>query len=653
MTATVRALPQRPGDRLMARLRAEVRPEFTGPLIRVAAENPVFGRGRCQVPDCAHPAWTRLLCHGHYLRWRRDGRPEVAGFAAGTRPLQRSARADRVGTFDLAGLGPQAGLEIGYVLQCRHDDRGVRLLASNVRHLIRLLGADGGSLLDHRAQYWVDAAAAKELVDPSRLIGLIRYGHRRLVDLVEEPDAETEFTRDVWRVAILGVPAPRGPHQLRFDAIDQPWLRAVAKRWARFRLSIGKTIGTVDIDLRALRWFSRFLTQTHPTLIDEAGLTREVFEGYLPWLAGAGLATHTHNTYLVCLRGFLDGARRYGWLTRLPDGATIYLDELPRRPQPLPRFIPEYVMAQLENPTNLAALPDDTTRHLIIVLIETGLRAGDACALPFNPVIADSAGWPCLRYLNTKMATEQLVPLSAAAAEAIRAQQAHLRTRWATAPPPRLFPSPFTNPDGVRPFSYATLRARLAHWQHLIDLRDEAGAPIRATAHQFRHTLGTRMINKGVPQHVVQKLLGHASPLMTARYATLHDTTVRRAFDDYQQHRVDVHGHRLDFDPAAPTAEAEWIKHSLARVQASLPNGYCGRPPQQNCPHPNACLTCPDFQTTPAFLPIHRRQRDDTLTLINLAEQAGRARLAQGHRQVHHNLNQIITALETLEDNPT
>lgn len=161
------------------------------------------------------------------------------------------------------------------------------------------------------------------------------------------------------------------------------------------------------------------------------------------------------------------------------------------------------------------------------------------------------------------------------------------------------------------------------------------------------------MINKGVPQHVVQKLLGHASPLMTARYANLHDTTVRQAFDDYQQRRVDVQGHRLDFDPAAPTAEAEWIKHSLARVQASLPNGYCRRPPQQNCPHPNACLTCPDFQTTPAFLPIHRRQRDDTLTLINLAQQAGRARLAQGHRQVHHNLNQIITALETLEDNPT
>src|ERR1035441_6705797 len=82
-------------------------------------------------------------------------------------------------------------------------------------------------------------------------------------------------------------------------------------------------------------------------------------------------------------------------------------------------------------------------------------------------------------------------------------------------------------------------------------------------------------------------------------------------------------GERIAFDPAGPTADAEWTKHNLARVQASLPNGYCGRPPQQDCPHPNACLTCPDFQTTPEFLDIHRRQRDDTGTLIATADADG------------------------------
>jgi hypothetical protein len=96
------------------------------------------------------------------------------------------------------------------------------------------------------------------------------------------------------------------------------------------------------------------------------------------------------------------------------------------------------------------------------------------------------------------------------------------------------------------------------------------------------------------------------------RYLTppehVHATTIREAFDNYQRQRVNIAGETIGYDPDAPTAAAEWVKHNLSRIRDSLPNGYCGRPPQQDCPHPNACLTCPDFQTTPEFLGTHRRQ---------------------------------------------
>ncbi len=399
-----------------------------------------------------------------------------------------------------------------------------------------------------------------------------------------------------------------------------------------------------------MRYLSRFLSEQHPHIGGAGQLDRAVLEHYLSWFTGLGLAGHTTNTLLVCLRGFLDTCRRYDWMPGLPATATIHLDELPRRPQPLPRFIPEFVMAQIEHPDNLALLPADT-RHLLILLIETGLRINDACALAFNPILTDSADWPCLQFFNHKMRIEQLIPLSERAADTIRAQQELVQTRWPQAT--RLFPCANSNPDGVRPYSAGTFRTRLVAWQDTIGLHDESGRPVRVTPHQYRHTMGTRMINNGVPQHVVQRLLGHASPQMTARYATVHDTTVRAAFNDFQTRRVNIDGHRIGFDPDAPTADAEWIKHNLARIQASLPNGYCGRPPQQDCPHPNACLTCPDFQTTPEFLPIHRRQRDDTLVLIDTAEQAGRTRQAANHRHVLDNLNTVINGLEAVEQEPT
>jgi integrase len=655
MSAVVRPMPAPGPPPLLAKLTVAVRPEFQTELIHIDVDDPVFSRGRCDAGDCPRAILARGLCGAHLQRWNHHGRPDLAAFMATTGPIKDRAGSELVDTFDLRRLAgrEQLRLELAYSIQCRHDDRTVRLLPEMIRHCVGLLAeSDVRSLLDRPAQWWVDEAVRTGRAGSgSRTVGQLRYAWRRLDDLARGTNAENEFARDTWRAAVLGLDVARPPRSVSFTQIVHPWLRDAAKRHARFRLAGGKAFGTIYIDVRAVRYFSVFLAEHHPAVVHPSGISRAVIEHYISWLASSSLEGYPVNTYLVTLRGFLEACRRHGWLAGLSTAATVYLDELPPRPRPLPRFIDEFVMTQLENPGHLALLPDDTTRHLLMVIMETGLRITDACRLPFNPIIDDSVGWPCLKFFNTKMKCEQLVPLSQTAADAIRSQQAHLRQRWDD-PPPRLFPSPHCNPDGTRPFSDATFRSRLNDWQQTINLHDDAGQPVQVTPHRFRHTLGTRLINAGVPQHVVQKMLGHASPQMTARYATIHDTTVRAAFDDYQRRRVDIGGTRLDFDPDAPAAEAEWVKHNLARVAASLPNGYCGRPPQQDCPHPNACLTCPDFQTTPQFLPLHRRQRDDTLELLTAAEQVGNTRLATNHRQVVDNLDNVIDALETIEQEP-
>src|SRR5262249_3336873 len=210
--------------------------------------------------------------------------------------------------------------------------------------------------------------------------------------------------------------------------------------------------------------------------------------------------------------------------------------------------IPEFVMAQLESDAALGRLPFITTRNLVVVLIETGLRGGDACTLPFNPLVDDSAGWPCLRFEATKVRAEQLIPLSAKAAAAIRCQQEPVLAQC-PAGSPWLFPGITANDDGSKPYSHSAFSRQLRRWQRVIGLRDQAGQPVTVTGHQFRHTLGTRLINNGVPQHVVQKLLGHASPHMTSHYAKIHDTTIREAFDRYQSQRINITRQPIGYDP--------------------------------------------------------------------------------------------------------
>jgi hypothetical protein len=168
----------------------------------------------------------------------------------------------------------------------------------------------------------------------------------------------------------------------------------------------------------------------------------------------------------------------------------------------------------------------------------------------------------------------------------------------------------------------------------------------RASAEVFS-TAGNPLptsFNRDVPQHVVQKILDHDSPLMTAHYARLSDKTVREHWE--KARKVNAQGQPVKVSPDGPLGDAAWSKQRLSRATQALPNGYCELPLVRTCPHANSCLTCPMFVTTAEFLPQHHTQRKTTLQLITAAEAAGHARVAEMNKQVAVNLDKIITTLE-------
>ena len=148
---------------------------------------------------------------------------------------------------------------------------------------------------------------------------------------------------------------------------------------------------------------------------------------------------------------------------------------------------------------------------------------------------------------------------------------------------------------------------------------------------------------------VVQRMLDHGSPEMTARYATIKDQTLRREWERFQQ-RINIQGELIPLRDSTAMSDAAWVLENLARAKQTLPNGYCGLPLQQTCPHPNACLTCDSFLTTAEFLLQHRDQLTRTEQLIAQAEADGRQRLVKMNEPVRLNLLRIIDGLEALED---
>lgn len=262
----------------------------------------------------------------------------------------------------------------------------------------------------------------------------------RLVDGVGD-DLELRYAADVWRAEELGVPAARGRGGVSFTGIDPPWLREATKRWARHRLATGCAFGTIRVDAFAIQHFSRFLAEHAPPVLHPEQIDRPLLERYLAWLAPRRLADSTKAQIRSHLGILLEDNRRHGWIPDVPAEAVIYHDELlSSRRYSLPRFIPEYVMGQLEDEDNLARLRPPF-RPLVVLITETGLRATDACTLPFDPLLTDSAGWPCLRFTSSKMRAEHLLPLSPRAVEAIRSKPTSPRPsrphrRGCSRPPP-------------------------------------------------------------------------------------------------------------------------------------------------------------------------------------------------------------------------
>jgi len=609
------------------------RPDADEWLAGVPAAVTPDGQQYCLVGFCGLWAERDIpFCQGHGATWKVNGRPRPGEFAGQYLDDDPVPVHERI---FVDSLPPQLRLEIQYALQQRRDERAGKAPPFIVMIMVRFLASSGASsLLDRTGQEWREAFGKKK----SNAIALLAWSRGQVADLAEGSGWDAEYHRDAWQMHRLGF---EGRNVLDFSGIPQQDLKDLAKRWIRWRLSTG--LGLEAGGRRPLRFLTRLARFLRASGITGAGgIGRAVLEDYLAGLQASMGGRPEHGAHVSTIGLFLTAIRQHGWAPGLPPDAMLFPGDQPPRTELLPRALAGHVMAQAEEPGNLARQGNPAYRLVTLILIRCGLRISDALRLPFDCTVADDSGAPYLRYFNHKMKREALLPLDDELLALIRDQQQRVLGRFPSGIV--LFPRPEKNPDGKHPVSSPTYRQALYRWLEYCDIRDEHGEPAHLTPHQWRHTLGTVLINRDVPQHVVQKILDHDSPVMTAHYARLSDKTVREHWE--RARKVSAEGEPVQVRSDGPLGEAAWSKQRLSRATQALPNGYCELPMVRVCPHANSCLTCPMFVTTAEFLPQHHAQRQQTLQIITAAEPAGHARVAEMNRQVAGNLDKIIATLE-------
>lgn len=396
-------------------------------------------------------------------------------------------------------------------------------------------------------------------------------------DILTVPN-EFDFEHDVWTAEHLGY--ERGIHKhykLNFSYILQPWLKYFFKKYILYLSSTRLAFATLHNKLDGIRIFSKFLTQIHYSQ-EFQGINRALILEYLAYLSTSKYSYSRHTHCISLLKTFFETGILNHWFNVEP--ALIRPEDWLKQPKRLPRFIPEEVMKQLNQHLDYLPLP---VMRMVLIDIECGFRIGELTRLKFDCLKSNSKGDWYIQYQMYKMNKEHTKPISNELAKVIQEQQAYIKELFENSFPylfcgrAKLHSEEFMpEPKLMTSTSFIGYLKRLAE---KFEIKDNSGKIWNFQSHQFRHTVGTRMINSGVPQIIIQRYLGHESPTMTQVYAHIHDHTLRKEIEKYHDSRVvNFQGEtsQLDETILSSNNDLEWFKKN---VQArALEHGYCARP---------------------------------------------------------------------------
>ncbi len=495
--------------------------------------------------------------------------------------------------------------------------------------------------------------------------GMSRYEGNLEVRLAADP--EEELAKDIWdmRKLLSDYPRHRPAHDfiVNFTTLVDPDLRAQVKLYFRHRLTHWKA-GTFKCTLNALRHPLGWL----PAGVHLGTITRSHIEDMLPLLAQDSQDAQYRGLRL--LREMLEyTAASPAWPGPRPLRDLIWMEDMPSAPLTQPKPLPPDVLDQLDGLLEQAVAAMEAGQKpkilspmnwdAVLILRRTGMRFEDLAHLRAPDahghngcLVQDSEGywWIAIDHRFTKTGRDHRIPTrqSDGVIAAIRRQQQRAQAF------PNFFQENylFRNARGVLDGETfrTTLQQKLA--PHLL----REGKPYRLTAHQFRHSLATEMIDQGVDVYTVKEFLGHRSLAMTERYIQIYLKSLKTKYDAYrakQQPAPASLAMNAQMEIAQPTEgpDGGWVEQKVGTLYRSpLPDGigWCEHLAMLDpCPTPPHCPTCPKLRASKQHLPVWENKAKNLLiTVESLRDNPVYARARQKHEQELQHAEKVITTIK-------
>ena len=451
----------------------------------------------------------------------------------------------------------------------------VWLLAVVAKPLDELTRADFDTFRDEYQVWYRQAERSKTRGRDSCVHRLERY----LVHLGIIPEAGFAFCHEEYF------------DQLCHEPIREAILRYMQMCDARYKRS------TISGRRRAVAHFFGWLQKRYPghsRLDDVTRATAREYVRHLKTRVECGDYSPLYRNQLYRAVGYFFDFAIQERLPTSPQRNPFVKRDLPPVPAPVPRYLPDHELrAVLEYCNNGATLKE---RTIVITLLHTGIRASELAALQVSDVVQIQGQWK-LHVHRGKGLKDRVIPLTAQCLAVLQTWQEEgwervndfLFTR---------FGQPWKSGGGVGKIV-----------RGIGDRLNIEGL----TPHRFRHTFAVALLNYGIRESALQKLMGHKNLEMKLQYGRILDRIVEREFNRAVER---MHTGSLGWVPSFFTPEDYTVlieADSLNWIR--LPHGYCRRHRRLHCESDVKCLLCDRFCALPGDLPRLREMRDRFLQL--------------------------------------
>jgi integrase len=161
--------------------------------------------------------------------------------------------------------------------------------------------------------------------------------------------------------------------------------------------------------------------------------------------------------------------------------------------------------------------------------------------------------------------------------------------------------------QGIRHPSTAgiqTIRTRIREISITAEARRSDGSPLVLLPHDCRRVFASEHLNNNTPVHIIQALLGHASPDTVMIYAKLYPGQL---IEEYRKTVRSLYNAYYGEDGLKnPTAE-EWVAFAASCNLRDMGTRLCALPTGEHCPKGLICLGCAHAQPKKSAVPIFRR----------------------------------------------